>query len=316
MESPYEEYKFHTNLSSYGNQGKYAVLDSNVYWKFEDPWEKETNLEGVQQYKQKNFIVTLLDTKGAELAKNKSDETLLGRSADNLFVITNDAYENAKQKVLALRKAEEDEVIERNKRNAKANENKQVEELRVNNLIAVGGESYFQYMNELWNEKDAYGDTKIKGEKDNRLLHFKKVLEALSKRLQTIQNSPNREGGFQYNCVSKREILGNGFRSCSPDNFCFPKEEWISITESMGDDRDNDCHPTPMFRGKKCVVVVYEDIIKAVNKEFDCLNTLSVLGSKFSNAVFRRKGGKTRCKTKGKGSKRRRGANKKTKNKK
>lgn len=323
MVSPYEEYKFHLkDFRGHANQREEYILDSNVYWKFEDPWEKEPNLEGVPQYKQKHFIKTLLDEKGRELAENPSDETLLGRSADNLFVITNDAYENARQKILAERKSKEDERNERNERNAKANVNKQAEELRVNNLIAVGGESYFQYMNELWNEKDAYGETKLKGDNDIRLHHFKKVLEALSKRLQTIQNSPNREGGFQYNCVSKREILGNGFRSCSPENFCFPKEEWISITESMGDDRDNDCHPTPMFRGKKCVVVQYKDIIEAVDKEFGCLSFTGRLASQASNlfksskASNLSKGGKTRCKTKGKGSKKRRGANKKTKNKK
>lgn len=311
MESPYEEHKFHTNLSSYGNQGMYDVLDSNVYWKFEDPWEKEPNLKGVPQYKQKHFIKTLLDEKGSELAKNKSDETLLGRSPDNLFVITNDVYENAKQKVLAVRKAKEDEVKEWNERTAKENANKQAEEVRVNNLIANGGESYFQYINQLWNEKDPYGNgnTKLKGEKDIRSYHFKKVLEALTKRLEAIQNSPNRESGFQYNCVNKREILGNGFRSCKKADFAFPKEEWLAITESFGNDR---------------ILVVYEDIIEAVNKEFDCLNTVSKWTTKAAN-LFKRndapnlfKGGKTQCKTKGKGkgSKRRRGANKKTKNKK
>jgi hypothetical protein len=321
MESPFEEHKFHTTLSSYGNQSMYDKLESTVFWKFEDPWDKESNLEGVPQYKQKHFIATLLDKKGEELAKNKSDETLLGNRPDNLFVITNDAYENAKQKVLAGRKAREDEVSEFKEKDARATANKQAEEVRVNNLIAVGGENYFQYMNKLWNEKDpyAYSGTKLKGDKDIRVRHFKKVLEALSKRLQIIQNSPNREGGFQYNCVSKREILGNGFRSCSPANFAFPKEEWIAVRESFGNDRINGCHTSPMFSDKNCVLVLYKDVITAVDKEFDCLSTFGVLGSKISNAFKRTEGGKTRCKTKGKGkgkgSKRRR-ANKKTKNKK
>lgn len=319
MENPYEEYKFHRNEEpgSYANQFHTPALDSTVFWKFEDPWEKEPSSNGERQNKDKLFILSLLNQKGKELAENKSDETILGRNTDNLFVITNDVYENTKQKVLAERKAKEDERNERNERTAKENANTEAEKVRVNNLIANGGESYFQYINQLWNEKDPYGNgnTKLKGDTVIRLHHFKKVLEVMTKRLQAIQNNPIREGGFQYNCVSKREILGNGFRSCKKVDFAFPKEEWIAITERLGDDRDEDCHPTPMFRGKKCVVVVYKDIITAMDKEFDCLSTFSKWTSRASNLF---KGGKTQCKTKGKGkgSKRRRGANKKTKNKK
>jgi hypothetical protein len=331
MESPYEEYKFHRDkeVGSYANQLDRPALDSTVFWKFEEPWDKEPTSNGEKQNKDKNFILSLLSEKGEELAEYKSDETILGRNKDNLFVITNDVYENAKQNVLAGRKAREDERNDYNAKISLATANKQAEEVRVNNLIAVGGENYFQYINQLWNEEDPYGNgnTKLKGDEDLRLHHFKKVLEVLTKRLQVIQNNPIREGGFQYNCVSKREIIGNGFRSCKKADFAFPKEEWIYITERLGDDRDNDCHPTPMFRGKKCVIVVYKDVIKAVDKEFDCLSTFSKVASKVSNlfksnATNLPKGGKTRCKTKGKtkgkgkSSNRIRRANKKTKNKK
>jgi hypothetical protein len=307
MENPYEEYKFHLeDNGGYAQQTDKSVIDSTVFWKFEDPWEKEPNVYGVKQYKQQNIIERLLDQKGRELAKNPSDETLSGRNKDNLFIITNDVYE----KILAERKAFADEENEYKERNARATANIKAEEIRVNNLIAVGGDGYLEYIRKLWNKSILFGN-----DNELRLHHFKKVLQVLEKRLEAIQNNTNRVDGIQYNCVSKREILGNGFRSCKPTDFAFPKEEWLIIIDRIGDDRGIGCHPTPTFRDKRCVLVKYKHVVDAVDKEFDCLSTFGQLASKVSNVIYRRKGGKTHRKTKGKQSKRRK-TNKRTMNKK